>query len=70
MEKEIITFTERVQVEDHNGNVIFQADKGDVVKLPPHSAQHWVKRNKAKLGGALKSPTTKKAAPKKKAVKE
>lgn len=63
-EKRPVEFTEVVSVKDHNGRVIFRAEKGDIVNLPGHSADRWIRRGKA-----IEAKAPVKKASKKKAVK-
>ena len=62
--KEKITFLEDVEVEDHNGDVVFEAKAGDTVELVAPSAARWVRRKKAEY--TTDEKPKKKAAPKKK----
>ena len=70
-----ITFTENVEVLNHNKEVEFEAKRGDVVKLNPASADRWVKRNvavksKVKLDKSADSKSSKKKTQDKNASKE
>lgn len=48
--KKEITFTQAVEVKDHNGAVEFSAQVGDCVDLVDASAARWVNRRKAVYG--------------------
>lgn len=45
-----VTFTDNVEVRDHNDAVEFKAKRGEVVTLNPDSAARWIRRNKALPG--------------------
>ena len=53
--EQTVTFTEDVKVEDHLGEITFEAKAGDVVKLPATSCTRWIRRNKA-VAGEPKKP--------------
>ena len=49
-DKLLITFTQSVEVRDHNGKVEFAAEIGDQKELNKASADRWVNRRKAVYG--------------------
>lgn len=72
-----IEFTKNTVLRDHNGEIEFKAEAGEVVDLEYHSADRWIRRGRAqavteqqripqKGAGAVephKPPATKKARP-------
>ena len=51
-----ITFTEGVEVKDHNGEIEFKARRGESGKLPKASAERWIRRGKAVEGKVKLDP--------------
>lgn len=64
MNKQTVEFNKATIVRDHNGDIEFKADAGEVVELEYHSAQRWIQRGRAEVVKAKKAPA-KKAAKKK-----
>lgn len=67
--KKPITFTEDVSVLDHNGDVEVSFKAGQVVELSYASANRWIKRQKAIIGGKVKAKVGRPAKPKLEAMK-
>jgi len=56
MIKQKITFTDDVEVLDHEDKVEQSFKKGETVDLPAPSAQRWIRREKAKLAAKRGRP--------------
>jgi len=64
----LVEFIKNTILRDHNGDIEFQAQAGELVDLEYHSAQRWITRGRAQA--APEKPAPEKPAPAKKAAKK
>jgi len=62
-----VEFTKHTILRDHNGEIEFEAQAGEVVDMEYHSADRWIRRGRAQE--APEKPAPVKKAAKKKASK-
>jgi hypothetical protein len=62
--KQTVTFTEAVEVRDHNNEIEQSFKAGQTIALEPASARRWITRGKASYGnGVVEPPADESAGP-------